>query len=203
MKDIEVSFPKPCNESWESMAPKGCHRHCAACDQTIHDLERMTFDQAIALLREQDDVCVRAKTTTRGEVQLKPSASPNAFKLKAAMGVAATLALAACSSTGSTAVSPRFSISGEVEHKWQRSERLELAGEGGTRQTRPDLDSSFQFTNLKPGTYTLSVVDNCGIRQMIAEVDVGPTDAQLGEVSWEVRCITVGKMEPVERPRRA
>ncbi len=46
MRDLRVSFPKPCDERWEAMAPEGRARLCARCDTVVHDLSQFEPDEA-------------------------------------------------------------------------------------------------------------------------------------------------------------
>src|SRR6185369_252274 len=84
MQDVRVSFPRPCSEKWDEMSPSGCNRHCDRCDKIIHDLERLTLDEAEALLRSESEVCVRAKLDAEGAIQLKASRKPRVGRLVAA-----------------------------------------------------------------------------------------------------------------------
>ncbi len=61
MRDLRVSFPKLCDEKWETMTPVGCARVCGRCDKPVHDLSRCTLLETEALLRRNPDTCVRAR----------------------------------------------------------------------------------------------------------------------------------------------
>ena len=66
LANLEVYFPKPCDEPWDATAPRGCNRHCASCDTIAHDPAALTFEEAGALLLNEDEVCVRAKVDRDG-----------------------------------------------------------------------------------------------------------------------------------------
>ena len=203
MADVRVSFPEPCAEAWEDMAPAGCHRHCATCDKTIHDLAAMALRDAEALLAQPDPPCVRARIAPDGTVRLAGAGSSgrNGRRLIVAVGASVTLATAACQ-TPFGAVSPRFEISGET-HSWYSSQRTRLAAADG-RIRRPALskDARFRFTNLSPGTYTLSYTDVCGDTHVGAPVTVTDVDIDVGMFRWEEECVIVGVMVREDGPAR-
>jgi hypothetical protein len=194
MSDIRVSFPKPCDQQWDDMASEGCHRRCAQCDQTIFDLEKLTCEEAEALLANGVDACVRAKVAADGTVSLAKSRDSQNRAMKVALGTVATLALASCSSVGGSNVSPRFTVSGSVK-QYQTYARLTLEGEGRRYKTRAKRDSSFRFSNLKPGTYRLSVTGYCGSRTEMGEFTLTEDDLSVGQIEWQETCIIVGKLE--------
>ena len=90
MTDLKVTFPEPCAEPWDEMAPAGCNRHCASCDKVIHNLASLTLDEAETLLETEDEVCVRARVKNGGEVTLAPSAT-SSRRMVAVLGASANL----------------------------------------------------------------------------------------------------------------
>src|ERR1044072_10021004 len=91
MREVRVSFPRPCDEKWEQMTPPGCDRICARCDKVIHDLSKFDVDEAEALLRNNPNACVRAQINGDGEIALRPARSGRARKM--VIAIAATAAL--------------------------------------------------------------------------------------------------------------
>ena len=195
--DIRVTFPKPCDQPWEGMEEQGCHRRCEACDKTIFDLEKLTPDEVEALLDRKEEACVRARVTPDGSVATAKGTSSNTRAIKASLGAAATLALAACSTIGGSNVSPRFTIEGEVE-RWQRNDTLVLEGEGRRYKSRAKTDASFRFANLKPGTYTLTATGYCGDPKVLGEFTLSEDDVDIGKVNYREDCIIVGVFQRVE-----
>ncbi len=193
MSDTHVSFPKPCDQDWDRMEQRGQHRRCEACEQTIFDLEKLTFEEAQALLNGATEACVRAKVAPDGSVALAKSARGEHRAFKAAIGAAASLAVAACAGLGGDKVSPRFTVEGSVE-PWQRSDQLVLEGEGRRYKTRAKNDSSFQFTNLKPGTYRLTAMGYCGEPKDLGEFVLKVDDVDIGKVEYQEDCIIVGQI---------
>ena len=203
MTDIEVAFPEPCTEAWEDMAPAGCNRLCAACEKTIHDLSAMTLREAEALLTQPEPPCVRARIAPDGTVALArgSGANRNGRRLVAAVSASMTLATAACQ-TPLGAVSPRFEISGET-YSWYSSQQTRLVAADG-RVRRPSLskDARFRFSNLTPGTYTVSYTDMCGETHVGAPVTVTDEDVDVGMFRWEEECVIVGVMVRADEASR-
>jgi hypothetical protein len=201
--DLKVSFPEPCGEAWEGMTPSGCNRHCAACDKVIYDLAAMTFQDAEALLGQPDPPYVRARIAPDGTISLArdSGANRNGRRLVAAVSASMTLATAACQ-TPLGAVSPRFEISGET-YSWYSSQQTRLVAADG-RVRRPSLskDARFRFSNLTPGTYTVSYTDMCGETHVGAPVTVTDEDVDVGMFRWEEECVIVGVMVRADEASR-
>jgi hypothetical protein len=207
MPDIKVEFPNPCSEPWEDMAPRGCHRHCAACDKVILDLAALSIDEAEALLNAADKVYVRAQIGPDGVVAIKPAARPDARRMMAVMGGSLALATAACQTVPSERTS-RFAISGEISPIF--AQMLELRASDGKKQrkTHKHGTSQYVFGNLKPGTYTLLIRESCGIERRVETVTIidqsvtvtakGPAE-EIGDDDPQCEII-VGVMRPARRP---
>ncbi len=205
MDDLEVEFPEPCSEPWEAMAPRGCNRHCASCDKIIHDLAALTFDEAAALLADEDEVCVRAEIGRGRVITLKPDGASAGRRMIAAAGASLALATAACQ-TVPDQETPRYAISGELNP--YLAGMIELRSDGGKKQRRT-LDrksGQYAFTNLVPGTYTLAFKEPCGIStrlKTITIVDQSVTVTDHTVPEDEEGCpIIVGVMRPANRPER-
>ena len=199
MSDIEVSFPAPCSQSWDAMEPRGCNRHCAACDQTIHDLSEVGFEEALSLL--EAEACVRAKITADGTVDLAGNANRRLF---AAVAAPLGLALAACSTTGLGEVTPRYEITGKTKYtEWGA---VAVLTDPAGRVWRRNLDSkgAFRFSNLHATTYSLTIERNCGEPIEVGEVVVSEDDVGLSELDWPQAedCIIIGVFRRAE-PRAA
>ena len=199
MSDIEVSFPAPCSQSWDAMEPRGCNRHCAACDQVIHDLSEVGFEEALSLL--DAEACVRAKITAEGTVALAGNANRRLF---AAVAAPLGLALAACSTTGLGEVTPRYEITGKTRYTEWGS--VAVLTDPAGREWRRNLDSrgAFRFSNLHATTYKLTIERNCGEPIEVGEVVVREEDVGLSELDWPQAedCIIIGVFRRVE-PRAA
>ncbi len=104
MNESEIRVGKPCRVDWAAMTPKDRGRFCADCKKVVHELAKMTEAEARTLLAGADGaVCVRYVYDARGKVffadsprDLVPSTLLVRAK-RAALMVAAPLAIAACS----------------------------------------------------------------------------------------------------------
>ena len=197
MSDIKVSFPSPCSEPWEGMAPAGCHRHCGTCDKVIHDLEAMTVEDVEGLVASGDEVCVRARVTADGTVALAGGAGRG--RLVAVVG--ATMALAACQTPMVGPVSPRYQVTAEALG-WFNTSSLRLIAEDGTNY-RPGRtkDGRHRFSNLRPGTYTPRIRSNCGDTVFAPPIVVSDADIDAGNLEFndgQNDCIIIGVMTPVD-----
>ena len=153
MSDIKVSFPSPCSEPWEGMAPAGCHRHCASCDKVIHNLEAMTVEDVEGLVASGEEVCVRARVAADGTVALAQGPGRGRRRLVATVG--ATMALAACQTPMVGPVTPRYQVTAEPVG-WLDTSSLRLVAQDGTVH-RPGRtkDGRYRFGNLKAGNHEL------------------------------------------------
>ncbi|MBD3775443.1 MAG: hypothetical protein IE921_17935 [Rhodobacteraceae bacterium] len=149
------------------------------------------------MLDSGEKACVRARVRADGEVLLAAGKGSSRRRMIAAVGASLTLATAACQTAPFGHVSPRFEVSGETQSPyWSRQARLQ-SSTGKTYS--PDVaarGNGFRFSNLPPGTYTLSVPDMCGephrkegIVVRDSNVDVGLFDFSDGQ-----ECIIIGVM---------
>ena len=204
MADLEVSFPKPCDEPWEAMAPRGCNRHCASCDKIIHDLSALTFEEAAGLLATEDEVCVRAKVDSAGAIALKPAGQSVARRLVTASGAALALATAACQTVPNTA-EPRYQITGKFAYKDLYYAAELTSTDGRTRPKRREPGTGrFIFYDLPPGVYTLTTLGTCGSRGVVETITITNASAEVVRKTPEIDddCIIVGVMVKVQRPER-
>jgi len=202
MDDLEVRFPKPCDEPWEAMAPRGCNRHCASCDKIIHNLAALTFDEAEALLAGEDEVCVRAEVGRDGAIVLKPGARSTARRLVTAASATLALATAACQTIPDNA-EPRYQISGKFGQVGFYYDAELTSADGRKWPKRREAGTGrFIFYNLPPGDYTLTVLDPCGDRVEFESFTITNASIETTQSFPEAGCIIVGAMRKVERPER-
>lgn len=201
MADLKVSFPSPCSEPWEDMAPQGCNRHCAACDKLIHDLSALTADEAEALLEAEEEVCVRARVGRDGVIALRDGGRKTARRIVAVMSGSLALATAACQTVPDTR-EPRYQITGKFDWKgyYYAAELTSADGRKWPKRREPGT-GRFIFDNLVPGVYTLTTDGYCGARQVVDTITI--TDASVevskGTPPIDQNCIIVGVMVPAER----
>lgn len=202
MIDIKVSFPEPCTELWDAMAPRGCNRHCPSCDKIIHDLEALTVEEAEALIEQNDEVCVRARISADGLVRTANGISTGSRRIVTAIGASLTLATAACQTNGTPAISPRYEIKGHVQNGWAwNATLLSSSGKSYSRELRSD--QNFRFTNLRPGIYTLSFTGSCYEVHRIENLII-KNDTDLGNViiTDQEDCIIIGRIERTPNVRQ-
>lgn len=204
MTDIRVTFPEPCSEEWDGMSPRGCDRHCASCDKIVYDLEFLTADETEVLLDSGKDICVRARIAHDGSVRTASGRSRSSRRIVTAIGASVTLATAACQTGGTASISPRYEIKGHVGNDWASSATL-TSSDGKARSMKLYGDLDFRFSNLRPGTYTLSFMGTCHERHRI-EIIVVKDDIDLGAVKFgedNQDCIIIGRMDRESETRQA
>lgn len=203
MRDVKVTFPNPCDQPWNAMAPRGCNRHCAACDTLIHDLAALTLAEAKALLASGQEVCVRAKVGADGVIALKPSDRSTGRRLVAAATASLALATAACQ-TVPDAAEPRFQITGKFPWKDQfyNAELTSADGRQWPKRREPGT-GRFIFEDLAPGVYELSTIGNCGERVVVETITIDATSVDLGRTAPEAddSCLIIGVMVPAQNRR--
>jgi Carboxypeptidase regulatory-like domain len=191
MRDLRVSFPKPCDEKWEAMTPAGCDRVCARCDKLIHDLLHYALDEAEALLRREPDSCVRARIDADGVVALKPGRGGKARRM-----VIAAAATAGLLTAGAPALAkrdrPDGAIAGNVGSYPMRTRVTATGTDGRTFRTRVRSDGRFRIRHLPAGTYTLTFVPDCGDDLTVENVVVRDGETILPGVQDVGACIVIG-----------
>lgn len=192
MRDLLVSFPKPCDEQWEAMRPAGCHRVCARCDKVIHDLSHYEFVEAEALLRRNPDTCVRARVDADGVVALKPGRGGKARRM--VIAIAATAGLLA---TGTPALAkrdrPGGAISGTVESSFGRVRVTATGTDGRAYRVRTRGDGRFTIRHLPAGTYRVSF-EACEAYPPLENVLVRDGETQVPNVRSDEQCVVVGML---------
>lgn len=193
MRDLRVSFPRPCDEKWEAMMPAGCDRVCVRCDKVIHDLSHYELGEAETLLRRNPDTCVRARIGADGVVALKPGRPGGARRMVIAVAATAGLLTA-----GAPALArrdrPDGAIAGNVESFGARV-RVTATGPGGqTFRARVRSNGRFRIRRVPAGTYTLTFVPDCGDNWTVENVVVGNGETIVSNVQDTGQCIVVGML---------
>lgn len=199
MTDLRVSFPKPCDEPWEAMAPVGCDRICARCDKVIHDLDQYRFDEVEALLRRDPATCVRARIGSDGVVALKPGGRGRV--LRVAVGVGVSAGLLSASAPAFAQRDPRTgTISGKVGDPNSFASRTSVVVELPDGRVRRGWvkDGAYRINHLPAGTYTLTFYPNCGSKWTVENVVVGRGEAVVADTRDPDGCIIIGhiRIEP-------
>lgn len=192
MRDLRVSFPRPCDETWEAMAPAGCGRLCARCDKVIHDLSLYELGEAEALLRGDPDACVRARIGADGAVELKRGRG-GARRMVIAAAASAGL-LTAGAPALARADRPDGTIVGKVNTYGDRV-RIKAAGpDGQIYKAKVKRSGRFRVKGVPAGTYTLTFVPDCGEEWTVADVVVGTGETILPDADNDAGCIVVGML---------
>jgi urease beta subunit len=191
MRDLRVSFPRPCDEKWEAMTPAGCNRVCARCDRLIHDLSHYELDEAEALLRRDPDTCVRARIDADGAVALKPGRGGNARRMVIAIAATAGL-LTAGAPAFAKRNRPDGAIAGNVGSYGIRTRVTATGTDGRTFRTRARSNGRFRIRHLPAGTYTVTFVPACGDGRTVENVIVGDGETILPGVQDVGACIIIG-----------
>ena len=193
MPDLRVSFPRPCDEKWESMTPAARARVCGRCDKPVHDLSQYSLDEAEALLRRDPGSCVRARIGGDGMVALKPGRGTDARRMMIAVAATAGL-LAAGGPALAKEGSPAGVIAGKVQYPAFRTRVTATRTDGLTFRARVKGNGRFRIGHLPAGTYALSFVPSCGDSWTVENVVVGAGETILPDVRSPNGCITVGML---------
>jgi hypothetical protein len=191
MPDLRVSFPRPCDETWEKMTPAGCDRICGRCDRLIHDLSNYRLDEAEALLRSKPDMCVRARVGADGVVALKPERGNGARRMVIAAAVTAGL-LSAGGPAFARDERPRGAIAGKIENYGIGGRIVATDPDGRTYRGKVGGNGRYRIKHLPPGAYTLTYVPDCGNEAPVGTIVVGDGEAIVPEAKYSSTCIVVG-----------
>ena len=184
MNDVRVTFPKPCDQSWDDMAAAGCNRHCAKCDKVIHDLDQLTVDEAERLLDSGREICVRAQLDAGGAVRLKSKGTRRLIAASASLMTFGPQAAAADNR-------PAGIISGKVTGC--PAQISAVAADGRTYIAKVKINGSYKFKHLPDGRYEISIPGGGGrplgnvVVQNGAKVRFNADDSQ--------NCIIIGMIE--------
>lgn len=193
MRDLRVSFPRPCGEAWEAMTPAGRARVCGRCEKPVHDLTHYTADEAQALLRGNPETCVRARIGGDGMVALKKSRRGEARRMVIAAAATAGL-LAAGAPVLAKQGRPAGVIAGKVQYPAFRTRVTATRTDGLTFRARVKGSGRFRIGQLPAGTYALSFVPSCGDSWTVENVVVGAGETIVPDVRSPNGCITVGML---------
>jgi hypothetical protein len=200
MDHLRVSFPKPCSEQWEAMRPLGCNRFCAQCEKTIHNLSELTLDEAETLLKGSSDVCVRARISRNGEIDLNRNSQCGGRKMMVAAGASMGLLAAACQTAGN--FPPKGVIAGKVE-VFNPGSVTATATNGRVYRAKLKNDGSFTFRPLPYGSYSLKYYGLC------ESWDGGTIDVRASEITAPKPsedhddCIIIGQIKLNDHPGQA
>jgi len=192
MPDLRVSFPRPCDEKWEAMAPAGCNRVCAKCDTLIHDLASYDLDEAEALLRANPGSCVRARIGPDGTVALKPKRGGKARRMMVAVAATAGL-LSAATPALARQERPGGAIAGTVEGYGTQVRVTVTDASGRTRGTR-SRNGRYRIRHLPAGTYSVTLSPSCGEPKTVENVVVRDGETLVPNVADLEVCIIVGQL---------
>lgn len=169
MSDLRVSFPKPCGEKWDAMRPEGCNRFCDKCEKTIHDLSRLTLEEAERLASSGGEICVRAQVSSRGVVELRPGRSTR--RMVAAIG--ASVGILTASGQAAAAEEPKLgAIKGEVLGSCGGMIVSATAADGRTYHAKVGPNGRYKVKRLPAGRYEVTT-------------EVGPEPPKASEVIVE------------------
>ena len=194
MRDLRVSFPRPCDEGWEAMAPAGRGRLCARCDKAVHDLSQYEPGEAEALLRRNPGACVRARIGADGAVALKPAQGGGARRI--AIAVAATAGLL---TAGAPVLAkedrPGGAIAGKIA-PFAFGGRVTATGpDGRTFRAKVRSNGRFRIRGVPAGTYSLSVAPDCGETWTVENVVVGTGETIVSDSQDRGGCIIIGMLQ--------
>lgn len=193
MSDLRVSFPKPCAEGWDNMAPAGCNRHCANCSTIVHDLAQLTLAEAEALLASETEVCVRARISPQGQVTLKSDGWGDARRMITAVGTG--LGLMAASSPVFAARSPTVgSIEGTVSGVYWGTRVVATNANGKRYKAKVKKQGEYRLRNLPPGSYSLYAIPSCGEPSETVRAAVEAGKATVTDIGETNQCIIVGQL---------
>ena len=193
MRDLRVSFPRPCDESWEAMQPAGCDRVCDRCDRAVHDLANYRIGEVEALLRRDPLSCVRAQVGADGVVALRPGRRGGARRM-----VIAAAATAGLLGAGAPALAkregPGGAIAGKVDSFGFRVRVTATGPDGRTFRAKSGTSGRFRMKRIPAGTYRLSFVPECGDEWTLDNIVVGDGETIVRDVEDRTRCIIIGRL---------
>ncbi|MEO7827379.1 MAG: carboxypeptidase-like regulatory domain-containing protein [Allosphingosinicella sp.] len=194
MRDLRVSFPRPCDEEWEAMMPAGCGRICARCDKVIHDLSQYELSEAEALLRRDPDTCVRATIGPDGVVALKPARAGSGARRMVIAAAATVGMLGGGAAAFAKAERPGGAIAGKVEAYAARVRVTATGPAGHGFQAKVKRNGRFRIEGVPAGTYRLTFVPDCGESWTVENVVVNAGETIVPESQNSNGCITVGML---------
>lgn len=147
----------------------GCNRFCEKCEKTIHDLSRLTLEQAERLANSGDEICVRAQVGPRGVVELRPGRSTR--RMVAAIG--ASVGILTASGQASAAEDAKLgAIKGEVVGNCGGLIVSATAADGRIYRAKVGPNGRYKVKRLPAGRYGVTT-------------EVGPEPPKASEVVVE------------------
>lgn len=195
MSDLRVTFPEPCSENWDKMAPRGCNRFCKQCERTIIDLSALDIDQAENMLTHESRVCVRARVDGEGIVELKRKQGGSVRRMIFATGASLGMMM-----TGAHAAEkgkePRGEIGGKLDTSWPYGMVVTAKGaDGKEHRGKVKRDGGYKIKRLAPGTYSIEVSGGCGENWDAGTVVVRDRDVVRHDATDPNDCIIVGMIQ--------
>ena len=143
------------------MQPSGCDRICATCAETVHDLAKLTVQEAESLLREPGKHCVRAQVEPDGALTLRPGPSGRSRRMLVAVSASVGLFASACETMPSDAA-VTGAIVGTVGRFSSVTSVRAVSDDGRERRTQVRADGSYRLERLPYGSYSLRFTGSCG-----------------------------------------
>lgn len=199
MSDLKVSFPSPCSQPWDEMAPGDRHRRCASCDSSVHDLAQLTGSEIQQLLDSGEKVCARAHVDRSGAVK---TADNRCLTRRPILACASVALVAACQTAPGGKVENGPTLSGKVPIYGFADGSHITNDNGQSVKLHIGQDGRFDVHGLARGTYSLVIVDYCGASHAFENIEIGDADVDVGELEFEPTCIIVGQMVREDEPGR-
>jgi hypothetical protein len=198
MKDLRVSFPEPCSEKWDDMAPRGCNRFCGQCERTIFDLSALDIEEVEAMLASEGRVCVRARIDNEGVVELKSRPKANARRMILAVGASVGMLMTGAHATGKEK-EPRGEIAGKLDTPWPYGMAIiAKSADGKEYRGKVKAGGGFKIKKLPPGTYSIGIKSCSGVGGDIRDggtVVVRASEVTRYDTSDPHGCLTIGMIE--------
>jgi hypothetical protein len=206
VKDLNVSFPKPCSESWDTMRPLGCNRFCDRCKKTIHDLSQLTVHE-VEELASSGEICVRAEVGPGGSVRVKQAGRATRRMLAT---VGASVAILAVSAPATAAERVKLgAIKGAIIGSCGGGAVIATATDGRIYRTKIGMNGRYKVKRLPAGSYEVKVetgaeyhpeggIDRAGVPGLpptSAHVAVQPGRTSGQDLSTPNMCIIVGMLK--------
>lgn len=80
---MKIQIKNPCHEDWNTMSGIEKRKFCSSCQKTVHNLSAVTKQEAMAIVAQEENPCVRYQVDTRGRVRFR-----SALPLLAVFGAA-------------------------------------------------------------------------------------------------------------------
>ena len=193
MSHLQVSFPRPCGEKWQSMTPSGCHRTCGKCDNVVHDLTQYKVSEVEVLLREEPNSCVRALIDPSGMIVTKPETQNNLRRIMAVIGASTSLLIS--QPVAARDMRHGGAIVGQAFTFGFKTNVLAKDAMGNVFRSTVRSNGHYKIKNIPPGSYTLEFIPGCGDRWTIENIIVADGQVSVPDSPYNGGCIIVGRIE--------